>query len=136
MKIFLILLVSIIVTIFMGTTCLTIFDPDQKVWVKISMLIGGFIFYNVLMLSINKDDYDDTGKHFPIMEYADKTWDNWFLNFVGALLLLVAGQEIFHVISMTENIELKWSDGWYPANGFIVQIALDKWKERRKKKSA
>lgn len=107
---------------------------EELLYIKLSMVLGGFLFYCILMMTFNKDDYDDSGKAFPIIEYAQKTWDNWILNWIGCILLLVAGQAIFGIINFLEGTELQWQDGYYVASGFIVNFIVDKVKERQKNK--
>lgn len=106
---------------------------EHVLYIKLSMVLGGFIFYSILMLSINKDDYDDSGNPFPLIEYAEKNWDNWVLNFIGAILLLVGGQQIFGIINLTEEVNLTWVDGYYVGSGFIVNFIVDRLKAKRKK---
>lgn len=107
---------------------------DHVLYVKLSMVLGGFLFYTFLMMSLNKDEDDESGKTFNLIGYADKSWDNWILNWIGAILLLLAGQQIFGIINLMEETDLKWTDGYYAASGFIVNLIVDRWKAYLKKK--
>lgn len=135
MKIILGLVWAVLIVAFMVLATVGLIT-DHAIYTKLAMVIGGFLFYSILMLSINKDDYDDTGKSFPIIEYAEKTWENWLLNWIGAILLLLTGHQILGVINLMEDTKLVWSDAYYAGSGFIVNFAIDKWKTYQKKKKA
>lgn len=135
MKILLGIIWTILILAFMVLSIIGVVT-DDVMYVKLSLVLGGFLFYCILMLSINKDDYDDGNKAFPLIEYAEHNWDNWILNWIGAVLLLLAGQQIFGVINLMDQSNLTWSDGWYPLSGFLVNLGVDRWKAYQKKKKA
>lgn len=132
-KIVLGLVWAILIIAFM-TLAIVAVATDHIVYMKLAMVLGGFLFYSMLMMSINKDEYDDSGNSFPLIAYAEKTWDNWILNWIGAVLLLIAGQQMFGIINMMEQTDLKWTDGYYVGSGFIVNLVVDRMKAKRKPK--
>lgn len=132
-KIILGLVWALLIIAFMSLAIVAV-ATDHIVYMKLAMVLGGFLFYSMLMMSINKDEYDDSGSQFPLIAYAEKTWDNWILNWIGAVLLLIAGQQMFGIINMMEQTDLKWTDGYYVGSGFIVNLVVDRMKAKRKPK--
>lgn len=122
----------VIAILFMGLALAGVIY-EHNLMIKLSTVPGGFICYSLFMLVLNKDEYDDSGKAFPIIEYGEKNWDNWLLNWFFAILLLVSGHSIFGVINLLQDTAFEWKDGYYAGSGFIVNFLLDRYKAMRKK---
>lgn len=91
---------------------------------KILITLLGWMAWNVLILRIEKDQYDTTGKAFPIKEFALKNWDNWLSTVVVAALLLVLGQNFLHIINLAESSDLTWNDAYYAGSGVITEVII------------
>lgn len=101
---------------------------------KVLIALFGWFAFNVMKLRIEKDEYDDTGKTFPVKEYVSKNWDNWLWSLCGVPILLFAGQEAFHIINISEDSSLKWGDSYYLAAGFVPELLLFAYVKWRKSK--
>ncbi len=91
--------------------------------------IAGWLAFNVIMLSMYKDDNEST---FAIMPYAKEHWDNWAASFFMIPILLFVGFNKLD-IGMIDADHLKWSDLYYPCSGFAteaVKMAYKKWKAK------
>lgn len=104
---------------------------------KVIIAFLGWLTWNTIILRIEKEAYDSTGKAFPLKEYAWKNWDNWLASLVVASLLIVLGQNIIHVISLSEGIDnLTWNDAYYAGSGIITEViiyAIGKYKQFKTK---
>jgi hypothetical protein len=100
---------------------------------KILITFLGWLAWNFGELSFTKDEYDDAGKKFPFQEFIEKNWDNWIWNAIVAVILLVLGHNVFHIINVFEPIDvLKWGDAYLLVSGFVAQsakLAYRKWKK-------
>ena len=100
--------------------------------------LAGWFAWNVMILRIDKDAYDTTGKTFPISEYASKTWDNWLASLAMIPILLFIGYRQMNLdpMAVIDVQHLKWSDLYYLGSGFFteaVMYAYKKWKNQKEK---
>lgn len=94
--------------------------------------------FNAIKFSIIKDKLDDEGKHFPIRQYIEKTWDNWLASALCVPLLLWIGYRQLDIITnpVAEHTStLKWNDIYYLFSGVISEIVIDVYKGWRKTKA-
>lgn len=94
----------------------------------IFVALAGWLAFNVLMLSMYKDDNESTFKFF---SYAKEHWDNWAASFFMIPLLLFVGYNKLG-IKIDAN-DLQWNDIYYPCAGFAteaIKMAYKKWKTK------
>lgn len=102
---------------------------------KVLITFFGWLAWNVVILRIEKGQYDDSGKAFPIKEYAQKNWDNWLASLVVGGLLLILGQNFMHIINLAESSNLTWNDAYYAGSGIITEVIIYAIAKYRKYKS-
>lgn len=99
-------------------------------------LIGWFV-WNVGLLSLTKDEYDDSGKDFLLKSYAKDHWDNWLFSLVAIPAILIAGSQGFGMDALAViDIKMKWSNLYYLGSGFFAESAKYSYKKWRKKKQS
>lgn len=86
----------------------------------------GWLAYNFLVFSMQKDTYDDQGKALLVSEYARKYWDNWLASLFMVPILLYFGYkglglDVFGALDLEH---LQWSDAYYPAAGFLTELVI------------
>lgn len=96
---------------------------------RILITILGWAAFNWFKFIIVKDEYDDRNESFPFSAYKDKNWENWVGTAIGATILLVLGQEVFHIIKLSEGFftipeGLGWSDAYYLMSGVLTEAAI------------
>lgn len=104
---------------------------------KLLITLVSWLAWNAVILRLEKDKYDDAKLPFSIKDFANKYWDNWLVNFFGAILLLVLGENVLHVINVTESTSLTWNDAYYAGSGFFTEaivFAVKKWKSSKEAK--
>lgn len=93
--------------------------------------LAGWLAFNVIMLSMYKDDNENT---FNFISYSKQHWDNWAASLVSVPVLLYIGT---HQLSLpiTDLSNPKWSDLYYLGSGFFVEavkMAYKKWVVKNK----
>lgn len=91
---------------------------------KVLITFFGWLVWNIIVLRIEKDRYDDSGHPFPLAEFARKNWDNWLSSLVVAALLLILGQNALHIINIAESSSLTWNDSYYAGSGIITEVII------------
>jgi hypothetical protein len=86
----------------------------------------GWAFWNILMLSLYKDENEKT---FNLRAYLGEHWDNWAASLLGIPILLYMGHKGFNFDSfnLTEGIHM--GDCYYVASGFLTESAKVAWKK-------
>ena len=87
----------------------------------------GWLAFNVIMLSMFKDDNEKT---FNIKAYATEHWDNWAASFVMIPVLLFIG---YKGLSIPVDGKLEWNDIYFLAAGFATEAVKMIWKKFKKK---
>jgi hypothetical protein len=72
----------------------------------------GWLIWNWIAFSVEKDTYDDNGKDFPFREYKKRNWDAWVgTAFMCPFLLWVGYRQLsldpFEVVT---GAKLGWND--------------------------
>ena len=98
---------------------------------SLSAALSGWLAFNVIMLSMYKDENEKT---FAFGAYAKEHWDNWAASLVSIPVLLYIGA---HQLSLpiTDLSNPKWSDLYYLGSGFFVEaikMAYKKWISKNK----
>lgn len=94
----------------------------------------GWLAFNVLMFSVEKDVFDKAHKLFPIKEYILYTWDNWLRSLVFIPLILFVGYNQLDLNPLVEGVH-GWNDLYYLSAGFAPELAIvawNKWKGKSK----
>jgi len=90
--------------------------------------ILGWLAYNVIMFSIEKDKYDSTHTTFPFRQYIGEYWDNWLASLIMAPVLLWLGYKQLDIISdpLSEHAStIRWTDLYYLASGFATEFVIN-----------
>lgn len=94
----------------------------------------GWLAFNVILFRIDKDEFDDEKKIFPIGAYLGYTWDNWLSSAVMIPVILFVGAKGLNLNPLAENsTDLAWSDLYYVAVGFITELVIVTWKKWKQK---
>lgn len=91
--------------------------------------LAGWVAFNVVMLSMYKDEHEQT---FNLSSYAKEYWDNWLASFVMIPVLLYFGYKQLG-LGLIEMEHVKWSDAYYVCSGFAVELIKEvykKWKSK------
>lgn len=91
--------------------------------------LAGWLAFNVLMLSMDKDDNEST---FAIKSYIKEHWDNWAASFFMIPILLFIGYNKLDIKIDATN--LQWNNLYYPCAGFATEalkMAYKKWKAKQ-----
>lgn len=92
--------------------------------------IAGWCFWNVLMLSLYKDENEKT---FQLRAYFLEHWDNWIASLFAIPVLLFLGYKGFNFDQFNLDNGLTLGDCYYVASGFITEamkVAYKKWKSK------
>lgn len=87
----------------------------------------GWIAFNVILLSIYKDENEAT---FNLKTYASEYWDNWAGSFVLIPVLLYIGYKGLDLGVVDLGQGAKWSDLYYLFSGFAfeaLKVMYKKW---------
>lgn len=103
---------------------------------NIFITVIGWLAWNVIIFRIDKDQYDDRGEQFPLIQYIKQSWDNWLASLVMIPVLLYMGYKGlgFDVFTGIDIEKLAWSDAYYLGAGFFTELvifAIKKWKASR-----
>lgn len=98
--------------------------------------IAAWLAWNAIVLSIEKNKYDDEEKEFPLKTYASKTWDNWIASLLMIPVLLFLGYKglAIHPMAVLGSEPLEWSDTYYLGAGFFteaIMYGIKKWKAKQ-----
>src|SRR5687768_9470783 len=93
---------------------------------NVLIALMGWLAYNFLMFSMEKDTFDDQGKAFMVLDYARKYWDNWVASLFMVPILLYFGYKGLglDVFGFMDIENLQWSDAYYPATGFFTEAVI------------
>ncbi len=97
--------------------------------INIGAALAGWLAWNVLMLSIYKDENEKTCN---LKAYKDEHWDNWLASLVMIPILIFFGYKGLD-LGVIEMGNLKWSDSFYVCSGFateLVKMAYKKWRDK------
>lgn len=92
----------------------------------ISAALFGWLAFNVIILSMYKDDNENA---WAFKQYVSEHWDNWAASFFAIPCLLYVGMNQLS-LPMTDLTNPKWSDLYYLGSGFFVEaikMAYKKW---------
>lgn len=97
-------------------------------------VLTGWIAWNVLLFSMEKDKFDAEQKEFPLLAYVERTWDNWLVSFVFIPVLLYIGYKGLSLNPFDEH-PIAWTDLYYLFSGFapeLVKYLINRWKNKSK----
>lgn len=94
--------------------------------------LAGWLAFNVLLFSTEKDVLDEVGQQFPVRDYVLKHWDNWLLSLVSIPVLLYVGYKQLN-LGMIELDNPQWNELYYLGCGFFAEAAKVAWKKWRTK---
>lgn len=97
--------------------------------VNLLAALAGWLAWNVLLLSIEKDDNEKT---FSLKTYALEHWDNWLASLFLIPVLLFFGYRGLG-LGVVEMDHLKWSDAYYVCSGFATELVKTIWKKWKAK---
>lgn len=94
--------------------------------------LAGWFAWNVLMLSMYKDENEQT---FNIVAYAKEHWDNWAASLVFIPILLYAGYKGFKFETLNLTDGVSFGDCYYVCSGFFTEVVKMAWKKWKAKNS-
>ena len=94
----------------------------------------GWLAFNILLFSIDKDTFDDQKRVFPIKEYIGYTWDNWLRSLLMIPVILFVGAKALNLNPLADgNSDLACNDAYYVGVGFITELVIVTWKKWKAK---
>lgn len=84
----------------------------------------GWLAWNFLLFSIEKDKHDADGTLFSMSSYVLKYWDNWTRSLLFVPILLFIGFKTLDLHPLTGDASMEWSDLYYLCSGFAPEVAL------------
>lgn len=101
--------------------------------------IAGWLLWNAIAFRIEKDNYDDQEKEFPLRLYVYRSWDNWITSLFMIPVLLFLGYKGLNLnpLAVFGTEEIGWNDTYYLGAGFfteVVMYAVKKWKKAKQEK--
>ena len=96
----------------------------------------GFLIYTVSLFVIEKDEYDNTDKHFSIKKYLSHNWDNWLLSLILVPVIATKAEGLW--LGTMDIWGKTWSfyDVYYLGVGALVEVVYFgiKWIRNKVKK--
>lgn len=97
----------------------------------ITAAVFGWLAFNVMLLRIDKEEYDNSKKMFPLREYFMYVWDNWLASLLMIPILLYVGQNQLNITLDEHN--LQWNNLYYVGAGFFTELVIVAWKKWKSK---
>lgn len=94
---------------------------------NVYVTVLGWLAYNIIVLSMEKDRYDEQHTAFPLKQYIGEHWDNWAASLVMVPVLLWLGYRQLDIIAspLDEHASrITWSDLYYLASGFATEFVI------------
>jgi len=94
----------------------------------------GWLAFNVIMFSMEKDGADQLNVEFSPLQYFYKKWDNWLASLICVPIVLYLGYHNLN-IGMIDIESPKWAYLYYLGAGFLPELVIawyKKWKLKNK----